>query len=941
MDRRAFLASVGIAALSFGIPIGPVKAWVHGSTSFNGGISQVNLNSPQNGGDFPFLNAMKNGQEWSLVTNVAPFVVEPSTLDSNGYPTSIVGGSNGVTTFFFVPLQSERPGNYVIKWTGNGVAYASCGDTAITNTITAASIAAQCVLTLAAGTGNNTFNFRVGQPITVSNVSGTGWAGVNATWPILAVNNVNKTVTIGFNSGALGAATLSGSSRTTNVKTTTTTSGLAGIGRYVFSTTFGGINGFNVGTASVASSVDYPHDMICCHEDDEALIDAGQIVGVKFLSKIAEARFGVVRFLNWQAGNACQITNWASRKPEGYAYYHGTELRASVYAGATLNSGNAYTTAIFPPGGHSIDGTAWISGGPKDKDTVTILFNASATQSGLCSLDIGNTGTPINILNSYSNPLTVGGNSYPILNRLATLVYDAAFNAWIKQGGDDDLSSSGIAAGIRNGVPYETMFKLARACGTHPYFVGAQFANDAATDFTPSLASYLVSNKPSWMIPRHEGTNETWNTAGGFRQTTYAQNRQAVFNGSQVPGGVLTTTTYNASAFVYPSAISGAGFVDITLSTTGNSFVIGSRLAPASFGGISNLPSSGFYVTAINVSGNVNKITVQFTPSGSYTSGGTVTPFTTDFGNWYGKAISIIGQACATAYGGIANIGTKYHVLCGVQGSIGTDSTQAALFGNIRLQSTSFVLNNNPPSPYTASAASNWVSNINTSGYFAPSTYGTGTETTLSNAFGATKSIATIVNGVMTISSTSFGTLAIGQTVFGQNIALSTGVTIASGSGPWTLSDLTINMSLNTIYTGDQSTTPLDTYVAAIPTGASFHTLASVNTTYGVWFAYAQGLTNGKGSAIGMMHYEAGYDAAYTAAGTTALDAFRYAAKFVSAMQTYTKTNFDNFVAAGGTFPSCYQMSGKYPTNNVWSGLENVYQSPNPPEWLAFIAFNH
>ena len=89
-----------------------------------------------------------------------------------------------------------------------------------------------------------------------------------------------------------------------------------------------------------------------------------------------------------------------------------------------------------------------------------------------------------------------------------------------------------------------------------------------------------------------------------------------------------------------------------------------------------------------------------------------------------------------------------------------------------------------------------------------------------------------------------------------------------------------------------------------------------------------------------MMQYEAGYDAAYGAAGTTALDVFRYAAKFVAVMQTYYKNNMDNFVAAGGIFPSCYQMSGKYPSNTCWAVLEDIYQTPNPPEWSAIIAFN-
>jgi hypothetical protein len=51
-------------------------------------------------------------------------------------------------------------------------------------------------------------------------------------------------------------------------------------------------------------------------------------------------------------------------------------------------------------------------------------------------------------------------------------------------------------------------------------------------------------------------------------------------------------------------------------------------------------------------------------------------------------------------------------------------------------------------------------------------------------------------------------------------------------------------------------------------------------------------------------------------------------------------------------FPSMFQLGGSltcfdgarggtYPSSNSWSVLEDIYQSPDPPQWLAAIAFNH
>ena len=50
------------------------------SPNFKGGRSQVNLNFLNSNGDYPFLNLLKQGQNWSLADNSG--WPEPSTLSN-------------------------------------------------------------------------------------------------------------------------------------------------------------------------------------------------------------------------------------------------------------------------------------------------------------------------------------------------------------------------------------------------------------------------------------------------------------------------------------------------------------------------------------------------------------------------------------------------------------------------------------------------------------------------------------------------------------------------------------------------------------------------------------------------------------------------------------------------------------------------------------------
>jgi hypothetical protein len=222
---------------------------------------------------------------------------------------------------------------------------------------------------------------------------------------------------------------------------------------------------------------------------------------------------------------------------------------------------------------------------------------------------------------------------------------------------------------------------------------------------------------------------------------------------------------------------------------------------------------------------------------------------------------------------------SKYQVLCGVQTVLGRSTINSG-FTNARLASTRYLAQTAAPqSPYTKSPASNWVTHVCCAQYYAPSEYGTAQETSDAAAYVA----------------------ATGNPTLQLSIATNYANTANSGTGTFTLSNCA--------------------------------------TMYANWKTWAQsfGINN-------MCGYEGGYSPDYT--GEAQLDALRSASKQVASLSNFTTINFNNFVSLSGIgftaeFPSIFQFSGQAPSNSAWSVLEDIYKTPNPPQWNAIVAFNH
>lgn len=459
-----------------------------GGSGFNGGKSQVGLNSIQIADDFAAMNAVKGAQNWGYVDNTSQ--PDPNELDTDGYP---VPGANafshgGVYTTFYVPLQTERPGNYACKWNGISDLYVNSNNTVLPSATFTGSVTAG-ILTAGAPSATIQKGMRIS---TIGGIIGdqiTGSAGAAGTYSVS-----------GLTTAASQSMTITGGSKTGSSATGN---------RYVFSTT---AYRFQVGFSAATQT---PSALQCFHVDDEIELDAGQFLGKKFRDVWAYlGNPGVVRFLDWGPYNTTSVSTWATRKPTSYVFYQGHEMRLSMWGGITTNVGDAYTAPITP--------TGWP--GFVDKATIIVRFNASATTDA-STLTVA--GTTKNIRDRAGDATSVGNNTRPSINRLGILIYDAVLDCFIKIGGD--LANSNT--GLNNGVPPEVMLQVATKLGAHLYVPQPYLAADPITDYMRSFATMIRDTGPSWMIPRYEGPNENWNNAADFYGTRYAWNKANAYWG--------------------------------------------------------------------------------------------------------------------------------------------------------------------------------------------------------------------------------------------------------------------------------------------------------------------------------------------------------------------------------------------------------------------------
>ena len=821
-------------------------------TGHNGGRMQTNTNSLAVG-DYPFLNLMKEAGFWGAADFTAN-VITPDTLDANGYPTSIT--HSGVVTFITMPSQTDRPGNYCITWDGTGtISVGAGGGVALGSCSFTGSIAATTltVSTVASGA------FVPGQLVIGSGVAAytivmaqlSGAAGGAGTYTI----SVSQSV-------ASIAMTASGGSQSS--------SGSANAGFFSFNM-IGASLTFRI--TAVGSSSNYISNVKLFHVDDAALILTGKVFGTKFKQRLLEANFGVIRFLNYQVGNTTNVTNWASRKPVGYVYYNGFEYRSALYCttGATRTV-TAYSTNR--PSIHSSDGTAWSSGGPKDKDLIHVRFVDSYAATNVTFTS----GNPSIAMAAHG--LSIGARLHFSLESGGSLPGGITDNTRYYVVSVPDAGHITVSLSPGGTAVTPSSAGTATTIAANPFLtlnVGGAGDIDIISDYSGWMRGSLYpvgSSFSSLVTLVYDATFNAWIRYGMLGGSTPGS--IGIDNG--VPPELMLQLCAEVGA--HPYFIAPPLAIDPMTDYIPSLAAYCRDNAPAwmipRYEGPNELwnTGAGFFQTGY-----------AQTKSNAYAASDPTHWSPGAYHEWYGKIISTIGQAVATVYSvSMANVKTqtKYQVITGVQ--TGTLGGAGWTGSSARLASTSYINQTAAAqSPYLKSAASNWVTTVACAQYITPGLYFTNSSHGTPNE----ADLATAYN---------------------------------SGAG---------DLSAPGTY---------EASIAAFPSYgvAGNFTLPAVLVLYTGARDMAQNFGVPK-----ICGYEGSYSPDYV--GPTIVDDLRRAGKNVAALQGHTTTNLNNFVSVTNgsvtaEFPSNFIIGGSY----TWSTLDpNIYVTTNPPQWSAFIAFNH
>jgi hypothetical protein len=287
----------------------------------------------------------------------------------------------------------------------------------------------------------------------------------------------------------------------TTVSGSVTSSG--GVGRYVFTPN---ASYTQINLSILASGFTSVSNLKLFHADDETALNQGEIFGTKFIEEMRELNCGVIRLGDWLDMNTGNITDWASRKSYDYFTWSAYELRSSLYAGTTTSTGDAF----------KID---FGSGGPTDKLQFILTFDHTTNTAGL-TLELNSSGVAYPIFDRVGDAIPAVSGISPIAGNNACVVFDEVLGGWV-------LTTNN--GGLVNGTPIEVQLALCRKLGAHPHIVIPYLSCEPMTDFVTEYVGYFKNNGPSWMKPRVEGPNETWNNGGDFYATRYAWNKALAY----------------------------------------------------------------------------------------------------------------------------------------------------------------------------------------------------------------------------------------------------------------------------------------------------------------------------------------------------------------------------------------------------------------------------
>jgi hypothetical protein len=804
----------------------------------------------------------------------------PNTLNSNGYPTTISNG--GVATVFQIPTQTERSGDYVVITTGTGT-------------------------------------------ISCTGISGTPVSGTNTQTTVPGASLGNNT-SVSFQITATDATT-------------------------------------------PITKIAFVHN-----QDVAAYLSDNLAFGIKFINILQQANCGVIRFLDWQNGNFTNETNWASRTPlTNFSFVSGTfpQQRTDTingascqvgYLGQTTSVGNDYSIS------DSI-GTA----APVDKQTILANFDAAAvtvasganaqiawtghnlvTGSPFCMFTAP-TGSAPGGTTLYPDPLTGSGGAtifYAIFVDSSHIKF-ATTQANAIAGTAITTTSTGSSVFAHATVVRSTVtITVATSNVGWPNHLLATgdpvgFSNDPCGNLSAGINYFAIVLDANNIQIATSKANALSNTkivfSGSASGTSACRQPTLNLNGTGAisirgPGGLISgINNWMPVARAYQNhTVYGAFTFDASLQAW---IKVGADQAFTNAGVNSSVPPevclklckqlgahpyfvSGFlmldpmtdYMPSLMQYCKANGPSWMIPRFEGYNENWNSTPGSSyaqfrsfaNWGvqelpahNWVGKTCSTLGQAANTVWGG--GKGTSYHILVGVQTTTIVDSTTAAA-GNDRLVASQYTAQSAAAQTgYTKDPAYKWCTHVCCAQYITPSIYGSTTGTPNEVTMAAT----------------------------------------------WTTN-------------GSSPTDPLLTqYVDSLDGAVSGFNLAACALNYNAIFPWAQGagVAGGWGGLykLGMCGYEGGYSPSLGGGASAQVNNFRVASKYVAdvgkgltggtfADSSVVAGTYNDFTAAGGIFPSCFQLGGGTGTGtgNAWSVLDpDIYLTPQPSQWAAIVAYNH
>jgi hypothetical protein len=484
-------------------------------------------------GDYPFCNMLKWADPWWSMEDNNP--CPPDKLNSDGYPISLVGTSGGVKVNIQTPTQLEKPGNWILRWTGTGCQL-DLGMAGGFTTISGSGTSSPWVIKPSA-LGTTDVNLHV------YNI-GTGISNIELVHAddlsdLDAGNIFSKQFRDTLKAANFGCI------RFLNWTAINTTMVAHWRYRMPLSYVSWGFNllppelyaGVTTNT-SVAYAVTVPGTLK--HSSDGTAWANGDAPKDK---DTVIVRIGAS--LPFTVGTGCTISNASP----GVVTYPNTFVAndAVVFTGGGANvlpsqivSGTTYYVCAAGLSGTSFSVSAAPSGPAINTTGGSGTFNIEV----FLTLKIGS-GAAIAVLNPTITRMSIYGNDFPTINGIATFVYDADLTAWIKWGGNQYLW---FGRGIETGVPPEVMLRLCAEIGAHPWINMAPYALDPMTDYATGLVDFVYANKQSWMIPRFEVANEQWN--GQFVVYSYAQKKALAHWGSAFENEWYGKTTSTLGQYV-------------------------------------------------------------------------------------------------------------------------------------------------------------------------------------------------------------------------------------------------------------------------------------------------------------------------------------------------------------------------------------------------------